>query len=57
MPNIIKVLRGDAVLYHEALSIFYENSAFIFRTENVWSFGDMTNEAVRTITRAEIIIE
>lgn len=47
----------DKTLYHEALSIFYRDNAYIFRRENDWSFGDMTPCAVQTITRAAIHVE
>ncbi|KAL2072641.1 hypothetical protein VTL71DRAFT_11984 [Oculimacula yallundae] len=57
VPNIIKALRCDWVLYHEALEEFYRSGVFVFCRENGWSFRDMTQQAVKTITRAGIMVE
>lgn len=57
MPNVIKALRPDETLYHEALSVFYRENTYTFHSLNNWSFGDMAPRAVHTITRAEIHIK
>ena len=57
VPNVIKALRGDLVLYHEALEELYRSNVYVFSKKNGWSSGDMTKEAVKSITRARIVIE
>ncbi|KAH7364111.1 hypothetical protein BKA65DRAFT_129843 [Rhexocercosporidium sp. MPI-PUGE-AT-0058] len=57
IPNAIKALRGDWLLYHEALEEFYRSNVYVFHKGNRWSFGDMTKEAVKSIRRARILVE
>ncbi|PVH85774.1 hypothetical protein DL98DRAFT_650724 [Cadophora sp. DSE1049] len=57
VPNIIKALRGDWKLYHEALEEFYRSNTFVFHSGNAWSFADMKSEAVESIRRARIVVE
>ncbi|KAG4435980.1 hypothetical protein IFR05_008522 [Cadophora sp. M221] len=56
-PNVIKALRNDWILYHEALEEFYRSNVYVFHKGNGWSFGDMTKEAVKSIRRARIVVE
>ncbi|KAH9215426.1 hypothetical protein DL95DRAFT_138312 [Leptodontidium sp. 2 PMI_412] len=57
VPNVIKALRGDWRLYHEALEEFYRSSVYVFHKGNGWSFGDMTKDAVKSVRRARIVVE
>ena len=56
VPNIIKALRGDWTLYHEALEEFYKINTFVFHRGNEWSFGDMKSGAAESIRRARIVV-
>ncbi|KAE9381214.1 hypothetical protein N431DRAFT_551368 [Stipitochalara longipes BDJ] len=56
-PNLIKALRADQKLYHEALEVFYKQNLFKLHRANGWSFGDMTKEAVLSIEKIKIYVE
>lgn len=57
VPNIIKALRPDSELYHEALEELYCHNVFVAHKGNGWSFGDMTKNAVLSIRKAKILVE
>ncbi|KAH7417398.1 hypothetical protein BKA64DRAFT_702167 [Cadophora sp. MPI-SDFR-AT-0126] len=57
VPEIIKALRGDRKLYHEALEEFYRSNTFVFHRGNGWSLADMKIAAVKSIRRARIVVE
>jgi hypothetical protein len=57
MPNLIKALRPDKKLYHEALDIFLKNNTYILHYGNRWTFGDMTKSAVQRFTKIKIVVE
>ncbi|KAF4627665.1 hypothetical protein G7Y89_g10489 [Cudoniella acicularis] len=57
IPALIKAVRQDQGLYHEALEIFYEDKQFVLHKVNGWSFNDMEFSAMLTIKKLEIVVE
>lgn len=56
IPAIIKALRAEPTLYHEALEVFYKHNAYVLHWKNDWSFLDMGQTAILRITKLEIRI-
>jgi hypothetical protein len=54
-PPLLKALRSTP-FYYEALEIFYECNTFVLGRKNQWSFLDMPESVVRTITRLQLDI-
>jgi len=57
IPNLIKALRPDGKLYHEALEIFVKNNVYVLHYGNRWTFGDMTKSAVLRLIKIKIDVE
>jgi hypothetical protein len=49
MPSIIISLRPQAVLYHHALDMFYEQNIYTLHKGNGHSFGWMLPKAIQSI--------
>jgi hypothetical protein len=56
-PALLDAVRGDSVLYAEALSVFYKTNSFVLHAGNNWSLEHMPIEIVRTIRKMDIIVE
>jgi hypothetical protein len=48
-PALLKALRGDKVLYQEALHLFFQLNSYNLSCENGWSFGYGTAMKTKTI--------
>jgi hypothetical protein len=57
MPAIIKALRSDKELYHEAMAIFYKEKEYVLHDKNDWTFLDMFKTAILSIKRIRIIVQ
>jgi len=54
VPNVIKALRPESILYGEALSYFAKRQTFRVHEGNLWSFLDMEKSAIATIVKLKI---
>jgi len=54
-PPLLKALRSTP-FYYEALEVFYKCNTFVLGRKNQWSFLDMPESVVRTITRLQLDI-
>lgn len=57
IPNIIKALHGEDVLYKEILGIFCATNTYPLRLENGLGFMDMSLSAIHTILKVKIVVE
>ena len=57
VPALIKLLRPDIEIYSEAFEVFFHHKqAFLLHLGNDWSFLDMPNEMLPTISRIKILL-
>ncbi|PBP22623.1 hypothetical protein BUE80_DR006637 [Diplocarpon rosae] len=58
MPALVKALRCDKNLHAECMRVWYkEKRTYVLHSENNWSFLDMPEEVISTITKVMIIID
>jgi hypothetical protein len=56
MPPLIIALRGCQVMYHEALTIFYRQTKFIFEYGSPWNYDRMSLKALATLQKVQYIM-
>ncbi|KAK2628198.1 hypothetical protein QTJ16_002844 [Diplocarpon rosae] len=58
MPALVKALRCDKNLHAECMRAWYkEKHTYVLHSENNWSFLDMPEKVISTITKVKIIID
>lgn len=57
-PALIKAMRGHSRFYPECMLAWYKQKrTYILHAKNHWSFLDMPDNILATITKVKIIIE